>query len=32
MPTTLVIWELVVDCSVVAQYYLESQPRYSADY
>ena len=32
MPTTLFTWERpVVECSV-AQDYLESQPRYSADY
>ena len=31
MPTTLFTWELVVECSV-AQDYLESQLRYSADY
>ena len=31
MPTTLFKWELVVECSV-ARDYLESQPRYSADY
>ena len=30
MPTTLVTWELVVEC--VARHYLESQPCYSADY
>ena len=31
MPTTLFTWEPVVECSV-AQDYLESQLRYSADY
>ena len=31
MPTTLLTWKLVVECSVV-QDYLESQPRFSADY
>ena len=31
MPTTLFSWELIVECSV-ARDYLESQPRYSADY
>ena len=31
MPTTLVTWELVVECSV-AEDYLESQPHYNADY
>ena len=31
MPTTLFTWELIVKCSVVWDY-LESQPRYSADY
>ena len=31
MPTTLFSWEPIVECSV-ARYYLESQPRYSADY
>ena len=31
MPTILFIWELVVEC-FVAQDYLESQPRNSADY
>ena len=32
MPTTLFTWELIVECSVAAQYYSESQPRYTADY
>ena len=31
MPTTLFTWEPVLKCSV-ARRYLESQPRYSADY
>ena len=31
MPITLFTWELIVECSVVWDY-LESQPRYSADY
>ena len=31
MPTTLFTWELIVECSVAPDY-LESQPRYSADY
>ena len=31
MPTTLLTWEPVVEC-FVAQDYLESQLRYSADY
>ena len=31
MPTTLLSWEPIVECSE-AWYYLESQPRYSADY
>ena len=31
MPATLFSWESIVECSV-AWYYLESQPRYSADY
>ena len=31
MPTTLFSWELIVGCSE-AWYYLENQPRYSADY
>ena len=32
MPTTFFTWELVVECSVAVQYYLESQPRYTANY
>ena len=31
MPTILFTWEPIVECSVVRDY-LESQPRYSADY
>ena len=31
MPTTLSTWKLVGECSVV-QDYLESHPRFSADY
>ena len=31
MPTTLFLWEPIVECSV-ARDYLESQPHYSADY
>ena len=32
MPTTLFTLELVVECFVAAQYYLESQPYYTEDY
>ena len=31
MPSTLFSWEPIVECSV-ARDYMESQPRYSADY
>ena len=32
MPTTFFTWELVVECSVAVQYYLKSQPHYTANY